>query len=105
MADYERALQAYNSQQQGQNTQWNRLAGLAGVGQTSVGQLATGGQANAQQQASILSQLGTAQAGGVTGPANAWVNALTGVNKGVQGYFGNEAYEQGRQSVLSGLNR
>jgi hypothetical protein len=105
MADYERALQAYNSQQQGQNTQWNRLAGLAGVGQTSVGQLATGGQANAQQQASILSQLGTAQAGGATNPANAWMNALQNVGNAATNYTNNLGYQQGLQAVLAGLNR
>ena len=35
--------------------------------------------------------------------ANAWMNALQNVGGAAQGYSGNQAYEQGRQSVLSGL--
>jgi hypothetical protein len=105
MADYERSLQAYNSQTQNQNTQWNRLAGLAGVGQTAVNQLGTGGQNNASQQASILSQLGNAQAGGVTGPANAWMNTLQNIGGAATNYTNNLGYQQGLQAVLAGLNR
>jgi len=77
-SDYERMLATYQSQLQGQNTQWNRLAGLAGLGQTAVGQLGELGFANARQQGSLLSQLGTAQGGGELGGALSWQRALTG---------------------------
>lgn len=104
-ADYERALQAYNSQTAGDTIQWNRLAALAGYGPQAISQLATGGQAAQTQLNSLLSQLGTAQAGGATNQANAWMNALTNVGGAVQGYAGQQAYMQGLQSLLAGLNR
>ena len=62
--DYERMLAAYNSQQQNQNTQWNRLAGLAGVGQTAANQLGETGAYTQKNMSSLLAQLGEAQGTG-----------------------------------------
>ena len=103
--DEQRRQQLYTQQVAEMVRQWNQGAGLAGVGQTALGQLGTGGQNNATQMASLLGQLGTAQAGGATNQANAWMNALTNVGGAVQGYAGQQAYMQGLQSILAGLNR
>lgn len=97
--DYERQLAAYNSQLQNQGTQWNRLASLAGMGQTAVGQLATGGQATAQQQAALLGQLGNAQAGGTLGSGQSWMSALSNVGNAVQGGLSNAALLSALQSL------
>jgi len=90
--DYERMLAQYNSQLQNQQTQWNRLAGLANIGQTSVGQLGTQGANYAQQQASLLGQLGNAQGLGALGPALSWQRALGGATNNAT-------------SLLASLNR
>lgn len=75
---YQRMMDQYNAQRQAQNTAWNQFAGLAGLGQTSIGQLSTAGQNNAQQQASLLGQLGSAQALGPLGGALNWQQAISG---------------------------
>jgi hypothetical protein len=90
-ANYERSLAAYNSQLQNQNTQWNRLAGLSGLGQTTAGQLGEQGQYNARQMSSLLSQLGTAQGVGAAGEGLAWTRALGGATNQLP-------------SLLAGLN-
>jgi hypothetical protein len=100
-SDYERMLAQYNSQTQAQNTQWNRLASMAGYGQTAVGQLGTQGANYAQQQASLLGQLGNAQAGGTLGSGQSWMSALQNVGQSVQGGLANQQL----LSVLQGLNR
>jgi len=88
---YERQLAAYNSQLQNQNTQWNRLAGLAGLGQTTAGQLGEQGAYNSRQMGSLLSQLGTAQGVGAAGEGLAWTRALGGATNQIP-------------SLLAGLN-
>jgi hypothetical protein len=98
---YERALAAYNSQLQQQGTQWNRLAGLAGLGQTAVGQLGTQGAAYGQQMGSLLGQLGNAQAGGTLGSGQSWLSALGNVGQAVQGGLANQQL----LSALQSLNR
>jgi hypothetical protein len=77
-AQNQRLLEAYNAQRLGDTTAWNRWSSLAGLGQTSVGQLATSGQNIANQQATLLGQLGSAQAMGQLGPAYNWNQALAG---------------------------
>jgi hypothetical protein len=91
-AQYERQLAAYNSQLQNQNTQWNRYAGLAGLGQTTAGQLGEQGAYNSRQMGSLLSQLGEAQGLGALGPALSWQKALGGLTNNATG-------------LLAGLNR
>lgn len=99
--DYERQLAAYNSQLQHQGTQWNRLAALSGVGQTSAEQLGKYGYANTNQIGTLLGQLGTAQGTGALNQGNAWSNALSNVGTAVQGGLANQQL----LSVLSNLNR
>ena len=103
--DEQRRQQLYSQQLAEMVRQWNQASGLAQTGQLSAGQLDTQGAANTQQMTNLLSQLGTAQAGGALGGANSWMNALSNVGGAVQGYAGQQAYMQGLQSILAGLNR
>lgn len=83
---YNQALQQYQQQynifQNNQNTQYNRYASLAGLGQTTAGQLGQQGQAAAQnvgnidltsgaQQGQDIQNAAAAQASGYVGASNA----------------------------------
>lgn len=63
---------------------WNRVAGLAGVGQAATNQVTAAGQQNSQNIQSNLIGGANARASGITGKTNAWTNAL---NSGV-GLYG-----------------
>lgn len=63
---------AYNRWNNDQTTRFNRLATLAGIGQTATSQLGQAGQNFANNQSNLLGQLGNAQAAGTVGAANAW---------------------------------
>ena len=102
--DYDRQQAHYRQQLAQYLLPWEQQSALAGYGAKATGQFGEEGAYVTRNIGSLLGQLGTAQAGGATNQANAWMNALTGLNKAGQGFFGNQAYEQGRQSVLSGLN-
>lgn len=97
---YNRSLgqyqQNYNIYQQNQANQWNRLASLAGMGQTTAGQLNSAGLNAGSTVGNILlgsgAQIGNqlnnaaaATASGYIGGANAWSGALGGIG----GNFGN----------------
>jgi hypothetical protein len=88
---YNRALgeyqQRYNIFQQHQADQYNRLASIAGLGQTAVGQLNSAGSnaagnignillTSGQQQANQLNNAAAARASGYVGGANAWGSTL-----------------------------
>lgn len=90
---YNRALNeyelGYNQFENNQTQQWNRLASLSGLGQTSAAQLNSSGTATAGNVGNILlglgSQLGTdannagaARASGYVGAGNAWAGGLSG---------------------------
>lgn len=87
----QRLADAYNAQRMNQQQGWNQWAALAGYGPQAAQQLATAGQQNATQQASLLGQLGSAQALGPLGGALNWQQALAG---GVGGFT----------NLLKGLN-
>lgn len=84
---------AYNRYNNDQTTQYNRLAGLAGVGQQANNQLTNASQNYANAGSNTLQQQGMATANGITGAANAraagqqasanakgnFVNSLTGL--------------------------
>jgi len=90
---YNRALQGYTTNFNAYNTnqanQYNRLAALSGVGQTTANQLANQGQAasnnvtnnlltSGAQQAQQINNAGAATASGYVGAGNAWSGALGG---------------------------
>lgn len=91
---------AFNEFQTNQANQYNRLAGIAGTGQTAANTLGTLGQSSAnqvgnilqysgQQQGNAAENAGAARASGYIGSANAW--------SGVPGAIANNA------SSLAGL--
>jgi len=95
---YNRALteyqQAYNIFQQGQANQYNRYAGMAGMGQTTAAQLGqTGAQTagsvsnilmgSAAQQSQALQNAAAARASGYVGGANAWGGAVGGIGSNI----------------------
>jgi hypothetical protein len=90
--EYDRQLAAWNSQRMTQQDQWNRLAGLSGLGPTATQQLGAGGQTYANSMGNLLQQLGQAQGLGALGPALSWQGALSGAANNMT-------------SVLAGLNR
>jgi len=59
--------------------QWNRLAGLAGVGQTTANQLGQFGAQNAMNLGNYAIGSGNARASAYRAQGNAWGNALTGI--------------------------
>lgn len=87
---YNRALTNYNTGIQNQTNTFNRLATLAGIGQTSTQQVAAAGQAaagnvsstsvNTGQNIGSALQTGALRSSGYqTGAANAWANSLGSV--------------------------
>jgi len=89
---YNRALTEYNARVQREATGYNRLAGLAGIGQTATGQLSGVAGQYGQAAGEALTSAAAARASGYVGGAN----ALTG---GLSTYLN---YQQG-QSLLNAL--
>lgn len=89
---YNRALTTYNANQDAQNTQYNRLAALAGVGQTANTQIASAGQnyANNAGNNMMSSGVNAGNAAMAAGQARAssyqgWGNAIgTGLTQFAQ---------------------
>ena len=75
--DYARALDAYNSRVAQSNTGYNRLAGLADIGQTAGTQIGAAGQTNATNVGNLMGQAGQAAGAGYLG-AGSSVNNLAG---------------------------
>jgi len=92
-------VQRYNIFKQNQNDQYNRLASLAGLGQTTAGQLSSAGQNMANNAGSILMNSGQQigndiqnaafqRGSGYVNSANIWNNTLGGLgNLGVLSYL------------------
>ena len=77
---------AYSRFMNNQNMQFNRLASIAGTGQTATGQMGQAGQSMASQVGSNM--MGAANAQGAAGiaSANAWSSGLSNAgNMGMQG--------------------
>ena len=55
---------------------WNRLAAIAGIGQTATGQMNTLGANYATQAGDMMTQAANARASGYVGSSNAWGNAV-----------------------------
>lgn len=100
LQNYQSQLQSYGAAQNtfynNQANQYNRLAGLAGAGQQTVGSLASLGQNNANSISSLLTgtagqiaqntQAGAAAtAAGTVGSTNAFTGALAGFANQLQG--------------------
>jgi hypothetical protein len=96
MGEYRMAHDIFNQNQTGQ---YNRLAGLAGLGQTSAGNLGSAGSSFAQSGGNTMTDIGNARAAGTVGSANAWNGALGSIANNVQygwgGQGGGTSYPQG----------
>jgi type II secretory pathway pseudopilin PulG len=72
---------AFNRFQTGRANIYNTLAGIAGIGQTSLGQTTTAGTQAASNIGTNIANAGAAQAGGIVGSANALGGGLTGAGQ------------------------
>jgi hypothetical protein len=70
----------YGTQVNAANTGFNRLADVAGLGQTATSQLNQAGQNYAGNVGNLLTSSGAAQAAGQMGAANAWAGGLGGLS-------------------------
>lgn len=88
---------AYNRFTGDQNSAYNKLMGVAGIGASATGQTVAAGtnaansNTQAQSQAAnnisdLVTGAGNARAAGIVGGANAWGNAATGVGNAVNNY-------------------
>jgi hypothetical protein len=95
---YGRELDAYNAEMQRSAAGYNRLASMAGLGQTSVGQIGSAAQNYANLGSNALGTMGAAQAGGVTGAANARASGYMGQANALASGLGNigSMYMQGQ---------
>ncbi len=102
---YNRALgqyqQNYNIYQQNQANQYNRLASLAGVGQTAANTLSGAGQQAANNAGNLLVESGNAQASGINNAAAARASGYYNSANAIGGAFGGVA---GNLSQLALLN-
>jgi hypothetical protein len=67
--------------------EWNELASLAGLGQTTNNTLANLGMNLGGAQAGNVTGAGAANAAGRIGASNAWGNALSGLGGAGQNYL------------------
>lgn len=95
---YGRELDAYNAEMQRSAAGYNRLASMAGLGQTSVGQIGSAAQNYANLGSNALGTMGAAQAGGITGAANARASGYMGQANALASGLGNigSMYMQGQ---------
>lgn len=82
--EYQNSYNRYNNDQ---TTQYNRLASLAGVGQTAANMLANVGQQTSQSIQNNLIGAGNARASGYMGAANGISN---GIGQGLNNYQNNQ---------------
>lgn len=83
---------AYNRYNQNQSNVFNRLASLAGVGQTATNALGQAGQNYATNAGNALQYGGAARASGYTGAANAINAGLGSITGGLIGYGNNTGW-------------
>lgn len=83
------ATNGYNAAYQRRQDRMNRLATLAGVGQTSTGASAAAGSNSTNAISSLISEQGNANAAAQLARGNIWGNAINQVGAGVQRYSGN----------------
>lgn len=80
----------FNAHSTSQNNIFNKLAALAGIGQSSASSLANAGQNYANHAGNALGQGANAQAAGQIGSSNAWGQGIAGAANSLGGYFANQ---------------
>lgn len=96
--------QSYNQFQQGQANQFNRLASVAGLGQTSAGQLGSEGQAAASNNANIDLTTGAQQGQDLQNAAYQRASGYAGATNALTGGIGSLTSLYGLQSILNNQN-
>ena len=90
---YQRALDVYNAGVKREATGYNRLANLAGIGQTAAGELAGQAGQYGANVSSLASATGAAQANALINQGNARASAYQGygsaLGQGLQGIYQN----------------
>ena len=98
---FNRALTGYNANQQGQNTMFNRLAGVADTGPTSSQQIGAAGQNMANNMGNAASnyanQAGEAMMGGANARASGYAGGANALNSGL-GQFMNYNQQMNQNS-------
>jgi len=82
------ATSGYNAEYQRRQDRLNRLAALAGLGQTATGASAASGQQAAQNMSGLVSSQGDATAGARLLGGNTWGNAANAIGAYYQRYGG-----------------
>lgn len=79
------------------NDQYTKLGGLTNIGQNAAAGVGNTGQATANNNSSLLGQLGAAQAGGILGQAAGQVQGINGISSafgtglsGLAGYYNSQ---------------
>lgn len=80
-------LNQANSALQNQSNAYNRLAAMAGVGQTSAQQLQNAGQAATSQYGATTAQLGNALSAGSAAQGQIWGNAVASGGNALNSYL------------------
>lgn len=97
---------AYNRFMNNQNTQFNRLASVAGVGQTANSQLGQAGQNMANQAGNNITGAANAQGAAQIASANAFGGALSNLGSqvpgNIMGYQQMQQQNQMMQSLMAG---
>lgn len=93
--EYQNAYNRYNNDQ---TTAYNRLAGVAGTGQTAINTIGANGAATAGQIGSNIIGAGNAAAAGTVGAANA---LNSGISQGISSYQTNQLYNMLAQQPSS----
>lgn len=81
---YQRALDEYNARAAQSNTGYNRLAAMAGLGQTAGTQIGAAGQNYATNAGNLMGQAGQATAAGQLGMGNTYNSMLGTMASGYQ---------------------
>lgn len=93
-----KANESYNRFHADKDRIYNKLAGVSGAGQQAVNQVTTAGTNTAANVSQLYSDMGNSRAASIVGGANAWNNALGGINNAWQGYQNNRTL----QTLLNG---
>lgn len=109
-ADADRIRLGQGLASQNVNNYWNRLAGMAGQGQTSANYLGQAGMNNAATNAGIRNDAANSRASAYAGQANAWTGALNSVWGAGSQWLGsraggNQAQTQGWGMPASGYGQ
>lgn len=84
LTDFNTQFNTYNTNQ---SNLYNKLASLAGVGQTAATQIGQFGQTAAANEANLITGGANATAAGQVGASNAWAGGLGGLTNSLSGYM------------------